>query len=62
MGMGSLRMRERFHALESLTGWHMLPQVFVDGRFVGGYQEILALDLDGPGASRRRRSGLPPAD
>jgi len=49
MGMGSLRMRERFHALESLTGWHMLPQVFVDGRFVGGYQEILALDLDGPG-------------
>jgi len=42
MGMGSVSMRERFHRLQQLTGWTKLPQVFVDGRFVGGYEEFFA--------------------
>lgn len=49
MGMGSLHMRRRFHALESLTGWKLLPQIFVDGRFLGGYEEFFAHDFAAAG-------------
>jgi len=45
MGMGSVSMRERFHRLQQLTGWTKLPQVFVDGRFIGGYEEFFAFDF-----------------
>jgi hypothetical protein len=45
LGMGYSRMRQRFHALESLTGWHQLPQIFVDHRFIGGYQEFFDHDF-----------------
>lgn len=41
MGMGSQLMRDRFHYLCGLTGRRTLPQVFVDGEFVGGYNEFL---------------------
>ncbi|WP_421621796.1 DUF3429 family protein [Alkalilimnicola ehrlichii] len=41
MGMGDAAMRERFHALQAMTGHKTLPQVFVDGRFVGGLQDYL---------------------
>ncbi|MDZ7829865.1 MAG: glutaredoxin [Halofilum sp. (in: g-proteobacteria)] len=42
MGMGSGVERDRFHRLRDWTGWPYLPQVFVDGRFVGGADEFLA--------------------
>lgn len=42
MGMGSGIERDRFHRLREWTGWPYLPQVFVDGRFVGGADEFLA--------------------
>jgi glutaredoxin len=42
MGMGSGVERDRFHRLREWTGWPYLPQVFVDGRFVGGADEFLA--------------------
>jgi glutaredoxin-related protein len=42
MGMGDAAMRERFHVLEEWTGYRTLPQVFVDGRFIGGPSELLA--------------------
>jgi len=45
MGMGSVSMRERFQRLQQLTGWTKLPQVFVDGRFIGGYEEFFAFDF-----------------
>lgn len=48
LGMGHSRMRRRFHALESLTGWQQLPQIFVDGRFIGGYEEFFAHDFGAP--------------
>lgn len=41
MGMGSGTERDRFHRLQRWTGWPYLPQVFVDGRFVGGIDEFL---------------------
>jgi len=42
MGMGSGVERDRFHRLRDWTGWPLLPQVFVDGRFVGGADEFLS--------------------
>ena len=42
MGMGDAAMRERFHRLQRRTGWGTLPQVFIDGEFVGGIQEAQA--------------------
>lgn len=42
MGMGSGVERDRFHRLCEWTDWLLLPQVFVDGAFVGGADETLA--------------------
>lgn len=42
LSMAEPAMRERFHVLEEWTGWGTLPQVFMDGRFIGGPQELLA--------------------
>lgn len=42
MGMGSGVERDRFHRLRDWTGWPLLPQVFVDGRFVGGADEFFS--------------------
>ena len=36
MGMGSAENREQFHRLKTMTGCATLPQVFINGRFVGG--------------------------
>ena len=48
MGMGSAENRERFARLKALTGSATLPQVFINGRFVGGLRE--AIDrVDAPG-------------
>ncbi len=44
MGMASHEMRERFHTLETINNWHLLPIIYVNGRFVGGYDELVALD------------------
>lgn len=38
MGMGSTQSREQFAELKSQTGCPTLPQVFFQGRFVGGLQ------------------------
>jgi len=48
MGMGSAAERERFHRLRAWTGWSLLPQVFVDGGFVGGADEYLDAADAGP--------------
>ncbi len=42
MDMGSSGERERYHRLERLTGWPSLPQVFIQGEFVGGEAEFFA--------------------
>jgi glutaredoxin-related protein len=41
MGMGSPVERDRFHRLREWTGWSLLPQVFVDGEFAGGADDLL---------------------
>ncbi len=42
MGMGSSAERDRFHRLRDWTEWPLLPQVFIDGAFVGGADEAIA--------------------
>jgi len=41
MGMGDASMRERFHVLQAMTGQKTLPQVFVNGEFLGGMRAYL---------------------
>lgn len=53
LGMGSSAMRRKFDALRRMTNWPYLPQIFVDGRFVGGFDEFEALRLQ----ERTRRHG-----
>lgn len=45
MAMGDQAARDRFHVLEEWTGHRTLPQVFLDGRFIGGPGELLAHPL-----------------
>ena len=40
MPMGDPAERARFHRLEQITRWQLLPQVFVNGEFVGGEREL----------------------
>lgn len=57
LGMGSAAERARFHELSAWTGHATLPQVFVDGRFLGGLEaarRAFAHRLDEPA----RRAGL----
>ena len=42
MGMGSMRSRVDFRRLCEMTDWHLLPQIFIDGIFIGGIDELLA--------------------
>ena len=42
-----------FGALEQRTGSGLLPQVFIDGQFIGGYDELA--DLQGRGGLERLR-------
>jgi glutaredoxin len=53
LSMGDAQARDRFHVLEEWTGLHTLPQVFLDGRFIGGPTELLA--------HRRLSAGTPEA-
>jgi glutaredoxin len=39
--MASQQDRMEFDHLKQLTGWRMLPQVFVEGQFLGGIDELL---------------------
>lgn len=58
MGMADAEMRERFRESSVMKGWKALPQIFVNGHFVGGEQEFLNLtDSDG-GHSEGRRQPL----
>lgn len=54
LSMASHRDRERFHALQAFTGWQTLPQVFVEGQFVGGESELRRHPVALRDAARRR--------
>lgn len=33
--------------LRARTGYRTIPQIFIDGKFIGGFQELAALDAQG---------------
>ena len=39
--------RSLFHEVNARTGVNTVPQVFIRGKFVGGYDEVLDLHKDG---------------
>lgn len=59
MGMRSQAMRDRFARLRRATGWHKLPQIFVDGWFIGGYDEFFAYDFGEREGKARERIPIP---
>jgi len=42
LSMASAVARDEFHQLRAATGWRGLPQIFIDGEFVGGIEEFFA--------------------
>lgn len=38
---------EKKHALKQRTGWRTVPQIFIEEKLIGGYQELAALDRSG---------------
>ncbi len=34
-------------ALKAKTGWQTVPQIFIDGQLIGGYQELVKLNQAG---------------
>jgi len=40
MGMGSVSSRSAFRGLCKMTQWHLLPQIFLNDKFVGGADEL----------------------
>ena len=38
---------EKKIALKENTGWQTVPQIFIDGQLIGGYQELMELDQQG---------------
>ena len=58
LGYGSYfsRWRDRL-PLKMWTGWPTFPMVFVDGTFIGGYEDLAKLDLQA--LKERARGGAP---
>jgi glutaredoxin len=40
LSMANGLSRDEFHRLQGATGWTGLPQIFIDGQFVGGIEEF----------------------
>ncbi|MBI2083390.1 MAG: glutaredoxin [Deltaproteobacteria bacterium] len=38
---------EEFDALVEKTGWKTVPQIFIDGKLIGGFEELKKLDQQG---------------
>lgn len=39
--------KEKFEAIKQQTGWNTVPQIFIDGAFVGGCDDIIQLERQG---------------
>lgn len=43
-GMANSLLRDRFHCLQAMTGYRLLPQVFINSEFVGGGDDAIHSD------------------
>jgi glutaredoxin 3 len=39
--------QDKFEAIKQQTGWNTVPQIFIDGVFVGGCDDIIQLERQG---------------
>ncbi len=39
--------KEAFNQIMAETGWDTVPQIFIDGKFIGGCDDLHALDANG---------------
>ncbi|MFO1518526.1 MAG: glutaredoxin [bacterium] len=46
-------------ALKERTGWRTVPQIFIDGKMIGGYQELAEMDRKGILAGLHSTDDLP---
>ena len=42
-----IRCLAEFDALIQRTGWKTVPQIFIDEKLIGGFQELVKLDREG---------------
>ena len=56
--MADASQRHQFHELCRQTGWRTLPQIFLDGHFIGGESELRGQLEHGPVSSRPARKLL----
>lgn len=40
MGMSSIKDRVGFKRLRTMTNWGLMPQIFINGQFIGGIDEF----------------------
>jgi len=40
MGMSSIKDRVGFKRLRTMTNWGLMPQIFINGQFIGGVDEF----------------------
>ena len=52
MSMRNVHNREAYVDLCTLTGWYLLPQIFIDNEFVGGVDEFLQHHVIAPNIKR----------
>lgn len=38
---------DTFESLITKTGWKTVPQIFIDGKLIGGFEELRRLDQEG---------------
>jgi glutaredoxin 3 len=39
--------KDEFEAIKNQTGWDTVPQIFIGDKFIGGCDDLLALDSKG---------------
>lgn len=51
---------DELNSLRARTGWRTVPQIFIGGKFIGGYMDMAA--LDGKGELDRLLKEIPAAE
>jgi glutaredoxin 3 len=50
---------EKKAELKAKTGWRTVPQIFIDGELIGGFQELMAWDASGDLEKRLKEGSKP---
>lgn len=47
MNINVSKNKDEFEAIKNQTGWDTVPQIFIGDKFIGGCDDLLALDSKG---------------